>query len=56
MTLCREHHTLAHGIGLKEFEKLFHLQPVWLSDNLIKELKKIYYWHFQAFHGGENNE
>lgn len=56
MTLCREHHTLAHGMGLKEFEKLFHLQPVWLSDNLIKELKKIYYWHFQAFHGGKNNE
>ena len=22
----------------------------------LKELKKIYYWHFQAFHGGENNE
>lgn len=51
MSLCREHHTLAHSIGLKEFEKMFCLQPVWLSDSLIFELKKIYKNHFQNFKG-----
>lgn len=49
MSLCREHHTMAHNIGLKEFENYYHLQPVWLSDNLIIELKKIYTNHFKAF-------
>ena len=32
MSLCRKHHSEAHSIGLKEFEKYYHLQPVWLSD------------------------
>ena len=49
MSLCREHHTQAHTMGLKAFEEYYHLQPVWLSDNLIVELKKIYTNHFQAF-------
>ena len=49
MSLCREHHTMAHSMGLKEFEDYYLLQPVWLSDNLIKELKKIYPHHFKAF-------
>lgn len=49
MSLCREHHTMAHSMGLKEFENYYHLQPVWLSDNLIIELKKIYTNHFQSF-------
>lgn len=49
MSLCRKHHSEAHSIGLKEFEKYYHLQPVWLSDNLIIELKKIYTNHFKAF-------
>lgn len=49
MSLCREHHSMAHNIGLKEFEKLFCLQPVWLSDSLIYELKKVYSNHFKAF-------
>lgn len=49
MSLCRECHTKAHSIGLKEFESKYHLEPVWLSDGLIRELKKIYTNHFQAF-------
>lgn len=49
MSLCREHHTLAHSMGLKEFEKLFCLQPVWLTDSLIFDLKKVYKNHFQNF-------
>lgn len=52
MSLYREHHSMAHNIGLKEFEKLFCLQPVWLSDSLIFELKKVYTNHFQAFKEG----
>ena len=50
MSLCRVHHSMAHNMGLKEFEKYYHLQPVWLTDNLIIELKKIYTNHFQNFH------
>lgn len=49
MSLCRVHHSQAHNMGLKEFENYYHLQPVYLSDNLIIELKKIYPNHFQNF-------
>lgn len=49
MPLCREHHTLAHSIGQKEFEKRYHLNGVWLNPSLVMELKKVYKNHFQAF-------
>lgn len=49
ISLCRKHHTLFHNIGVKEFEKLYHLQGVWLTPSLVNELKKIYTNHFKAF-------
>lgn len=49
ISLCREHHTQFHNIGIKEFEKLYHIQGVWLSETLVRELKKVYPNHFQAF-------
>lgn len=49
ISLCREHHTLFHTIGVKEFEKLYHLQGVWLTPTLVYELKKVYKNHFKAF-------
>lgn len=47
--LCREHHSLAHSIGLNEFENRYHLQGVWLNPTMIMELKKVYKNHFRAF-------
>lgn len=49
ISLCREHHTHFHNIGVKEFEKLYHLQGVWLTPSLVYELKKVYNGHFKAF-------
>lgn len=49
ISLCREHHTLFHSIGEKEFEKLYHLQGIWLTPTLVNDLKKVYKGHFKAF-------
>ena len=49
MSLCREHHSQVHNMGIKNFEKYYHLEAVWLNDDLIRELKKIYPNHFQNF-------
>ena len=47
--LCRKHHTEFHTIGIKDFENKYHVNGVWLSENLVRELKKIYPNHFKAF-------
>ena len=49
MCLCREHHTESHTIGKSEFSKKYHLAGIYLDDRQIKELKKVYINHFQAF-------
>lgn len=49
VSLCREHHSHFHNIEEKEFEKLYHLQGVWLTPSLVYELKKVYSGHFKAF-------
>ena len=49
MCLCRDHHTESHTIGKIEFSKKYHIAGIFLSDRQIKELKKVYINHFQAF-------
>ncbi len=49
ISLCREHHTLFHNTEKKVFSEKWHLEGVWLSVNLVVELKKIYPNHFKAF-------
>lgn len=49
MCLCRDHHTESHAIGKIEFSKKYHIAGIFLSDRQIKELKKVYTNHFQAF-------
>lgn len=49
ISLCGEHHSQFHTIGEKEFSNRWHIEGVWLSVNLVKELKKIYTGHFKAF-------
>lgn len=57
LPLCRTHHSEAHTRGLKEFEELYHLEPVKMSYNLLIYLtaKSVYPAHFQKFRA-ENRE
>lgn len=54
LPLCREHHTEFHNIGKDRFSNKWHIEGVMLSKNLVKELKKVYPHHFQAFEEGKN--
>lgn len=49
MCLCDEHHNEVHAIGTKDFSHKYHVVGIYLDDRQIKELKKVYTNHFQAF-------
>lgn len=49
MCLCGEHHNEVHAIGTKDFTNKYHVVGIHLDDRQIKELKKVYTNHFQAF-------
>ena len=49
MCLCGEHHDEVHAIGTKDFSQKYHVVGIHLDDRQIKELKKVYTNHFQAF-------
>ena len=49
MCLCEEHHTEVHAIGAKNFSSKYHVVGIYLDDRQIRELKKVYKGHFQAF-------
>ena len=50
MCLCREHHDEADNcISRIDFMKKYHLAGIYLSPEQVKELKKVYKGHFQAF-------
>ena len=49
MCLCGEHHNEVHAIGTKDFTNKYHIVGIHLDDRQIKELKKVYTNHFQAF-------
>ena len=49
MCLCFEHHNEVHAIGTKDFSQKYHVVGIHLDDRQIKELKKVYTNHFQAF-------
>ena len=38
MTLCREHHTEQHKIGIKNFMNIYHLKPIKVTKEIAKEL------------------
>ncbi|NBL01193.1 MAG: hypothetical protein EOM50_25040, partial [Erysipelotrichia bacterium] len=42
LPLCRKHHAEAHSIGLDTFNSKYKLKPLWLNDNQIKELIRVY--------------
>lgn len=49
LPLCRLHHSEFHAIGKTDFENKYHIQGIWLNEQLVKELKKVYKNHFRAF-------
>lgn len=51
ISLCREHHTEFHNIEAKAFSEKYHIEGVWLSENMVAKLKKdkVYPNHFKAF-------
>ena len=49
LPLCRLHHSEFHAIGKTDFENKYHIQGIWLNEQLVKELKKVYKNHFKAF-------
>ena len=49
ISLCRQHHTEKHDIGVEAFERKYDVRGIYLNDKQIKELKKIYKNHFKAF-------
>lgn len=49
MCLCDEHHNEVHAIGTHDFSQKYHVVGIHLDDRQIKELKKVYTNHFQAF-------
>lgn len=49
ISLCRDHHSEFHNIGVEKFAKKYDVKPVKLGVEQVKELKKIYKGHFKAF-------
>ena len=39
--LCRQHHQQAHQMGLKSFQEHYHIMPISLSEENLKELNLI---------------
>ena len=49
ISLCHKHHAEKHNIPKKEFIEKYHLQPVWLNEQLVYELLDKYPNHFKLF-------
>lgn len=49
ISLCRQHHTEKHNIGVEAFKRKYDLAGIKLNEDQVKELKKIYPNHFKAF-------
>lgn len=39
MTLCREHHTEQHTIGILDFCEKYHIKPIKVTEEIAKQLK-----------------
>ncbi len=49
LPLCRQHHTEIHNSDKKEFLEKYHLQAVYLNEQLVFELLDVYPNHFKLF-------
>ena len=49
ISLCTQHHSEFHSIGVETFKNKYHIEGVWLNEKLVIDLKKVYPNHFKAF-------
>lgn len=49
LPLCGDHHAQRHGMTWKEFKEMWHIQEVWLSENIVENLLKVYPGHFKGY-------
>lgn len=49
ISLCRLHHNQKHNWGVQTFERKYDVRGIYLDNEQIKELKKVYKNHFRAF-------
>lgn len=54
LPLCVKHHRTKHNLGRGDFERRYHIAGVYLNENLVRDIKKIYKNHFKAFKEQEN--
>lgn len=56
LPLCRIHHTMRHQIGIESFIKLYHIKPVKLDDETIKQLGLNTQAQFDKFDEGRKTD
>ncbi len=49
ISLCTQHHSEFHNIGVETFGNKYHIEAVWLNEKLVYELLDIYPGHFKLF-------
>lgn len=49
ISLCSQHHTEKHDIGVESFKNKYYIEGVWLNPQLVYDLLKIYPGHFKLF-------
>lgn len=54
LPLCRNHHSLIHNIGNENFYNNYKVQGIFLKENEVPRMKKIYPNHFKGFKGDKN--
>ena len=48
LPLCSYHHSEAHNVSKSDFNGKYHINEIWLTENIVRELKPKYPWYFQA--------
>ena len=49
ISLCSQHHTEKHDIGVGSFKNKYYIEGVWLNPQLVYELLEVYPNHFKLF-------
>ena len=49
ISLCTQHHSEFHNIGIESFKELHHIEGIWLNEKLVYELLNVYPGHFKLF-------
>ena len=49
ISLCHKHHLEKHNIGRESFENKYHLEGIYLNEQLVYDLLDVYPSHFKLF-------